>query len=47
VTTTATLAHDGERLVRVGELELCCDAFGDPGDPAMLLVMGLGFKLVH
>ncbi len=47
MTSTATLAHDGERLVRVGELELCCDAFGDPGDPAMLLVMGLGFQLVH
>jgi pimeloyl-ACP methyl ester carboxylesterase len=28
-------------------VELCHDAFGDPRDPTLLLVMGLGFQLVH
>jgi pimeloyl-ACP methyl ester carboxylesterase len=39
--------HDPPRLTPVGELELCWDAFGDPADPPMLLVMGLGMQLVH
>ena len=39
--------HDQPRLLRVGDLELCTDAFGDPGDPPLLLVMGLGAQLVH
>jgi pimeloyl-ACP methyl ester carboxylesterase len=39
--------HDPERLVPVGELELCFDAFGDPRSPTVLLIMGLGFQLVH
>ncbi len=39
--------YDEPRLAAVGEIELCHDAFGDPGCPAMLLVMGLGFQLVH
>lgn len=36
----------GERFARVGELELCYERFGDPADPAVLLVMGLGTQMV-
>jgi pimeloyl-ACP methyl ester carboxylesterase len=39
--------YEEPRLVPVGDVELCSDAFGDPGDPTLLLVMGLGFQLVH
>lgn len=39
--------YDQPRPARVGEVELCHDAFGDPEHPAMLLVMGMGFQLVH
>ena len=38
---------DPPRLAGVGEVELCFDAFGEPGSPTMLLVMGMGFQLVH
>ncbi len=30
----------------VGDLELCYETFGDPADPAMLLVMGLGTQML-
>ena len=35
------------RIAGVGEVELCFDAFGEPESPTMLLIMGLGFQLVH
>jgi pimeloyl-ACP methyl ester carboxylesterase len=35
-----------ERFARVGDLELCYETFGDPADPAMLLVMGLGTQMI-
>ena len=35
-----------EQFARVGELDLCYEAFGDPGAPPMLLVMGLGGQMV-
>jgi pimeloyl-ACP methyl ester carboxylesterase len=28
-------------------IEICYDTFGDPGDPTVLLVMGLGCQLIH
>jgi pimeloyl-ACP methyl ester carboxylesterase len=41
-------SDDGERMVDVGRgIELCCETFGDPGDPPLLLVMGLGMQMVH
>jgi pimeloyl-ACP methyl ester carboxylesterase len=39
--------HGPLRTVAVGDLELCHDTFGDPSRPAMLLIMGMGFQLVH
>jgi pimeloyl-ACP methyl ester carboxylesterase len=35
-----------ERLCRVGDLDLCYEEFGDAGDPAMVLIMGLGTQMV-
>jgi pimeloyl-ACP methyl ester carboxylesterase len=36
-----------ERIAQVGDLEIAYDTFGDPADPALLLVMGLGMQLIH
>src|SRR6476646_6890012 len=35
-----------EAIARVGELDICYETFGDPGDPALLLIMGLGTQMV-
>lgn len=35
-----------EQITRVGDVELCHQSFGDPADPALLLVMGLGFQMI-
>jgi pimeloyl-ACP methyl ester carboxylesterase len=35
-----------EQFARVGELDICFETFGDAGDPAMLLIMGLGTQMV-
>ena len=36
-----------ERIARVGEVEIAYDSFGDPADPVLLLIMGLGMQLIH
>jgi pimeloyl-ACP methyl ester carboxylesterase len=35
-----------EELCTVGDVELCYERFGDPRDPALLLVMGLGTQML-
>jgi pimeloyl-ACP methyl ester carboxylesterase len=35
-----------EQLASVGAVELCYEEFGDPADPALLLVMGLGTQML-
>jgi pimeloyl-ACP methyl ester carboxylesterase len=35
-----------EQIAQVGELEICYETFGDPQDPALLLVMGLGTQMI-
>jgi pimeloyl-ACP methyl ester carboxylesterase len=35
-----------EESCTVGEVELCYERFGDPADPALLLVMGLGTQML-
>ncbi len=35
-----------ESFARVGDITLCYETFGDPADPAMLLVMGLGTQML-
>jgi pimeloyl-ACP methyl ester carboxylesterase len=36
-----------EQFATVGALKLCYSATGEPQRPALLLIMGLGFQLVH
>ncbi len=36
-----------EERARVGDVELVYETIGDPSDPALLLVMGLGMQLIH
>src|SRR6476661_5715812 len=35
-----------EQFATVGDVELCYETFGEPGRPAMLLVMGLGTQMI-
>jgi len=35
-----------EQFCRIGEVELCYETFGEPGDPALLLIMGLGTQML-
>jgi pimeloyl-ACP methyl ester carboxylesterase len=35
-----------EHMATVGELEICYETFGNPDDPALLLVMGLGTQMI-
>jgi pimeloyl-ACP methyl ester carboxylesterase len=44
---TSPESDDRTRFAPVGDVDLCYDTFGNPEDPLMLLVMGLGFQLVH
>ena len=44
---TSPDSDDRTRLAPVGDVDLCYETFGSPDDPAMLLVMGMGFQLVH
>jgi pimeloyl-ACP methyl ester carboxylesterase len=36
-----------EQRAQVGEIELVYETIGDPSDPPLLLVMGLGMQLIH
>ena len=35
-----------ERLIEANGVELCTEPFGDPGDPPILLVMGIGASML-
>lgn len=35
-----------ERMIEVSGVELCAEAFGDPADPPILLVMGIGASML-
>src|SRR5580765_5069768 len=35
-----------EELCQVGDVRLCYETFGTPGDPALLLVMGLATQMI-
>ena len=37
---TRPTAHPHSRTIHHGSVEICTEAFGDPGDPAALLIMG-------
>lgn len=38
--------HHAERMIAANGIEICADAFGDAGDPAVLLVMGAGASML-
>jgi pimeloyl-ACP methyl ester carboxylesterase len=35
-----------ERMIRAGGVELCTEPFGDPADPPILLIMGIGASML-
>ena len=35
-----------ERMVEVNGVELCTEPFGDPADPPVLLIMGIGASML-
>jgi alpha-beta hydrolase superfamily lysophospholipase len=39
-------AMPDEQFAAVGDVTLCYETFGDPADPAALLVMGLGTQML-
>jgi pimeloyl-ACP methyl ester carboxylesterase len=42
-----SLSEDAERFCQVGRgVTLCYETFGDPSDPPMLLIMGLGTQMI-
>lgn len=44
--TTPTTGAAATRKARVGDLDLAYETFGNPSDPAMILVMGLGTQMI-
>ena len=36
----------GERFAKVGELDICFEAFGRPSNPPLLLIAGLGAQMI-
>src|SRR5262249_28105148 len=36
----------GERMIEANGVELCTESFGDPADPPILLVMGIGASML-
>ncbi len=41
------VVQSAEQFARVGEVELAYETIGDPADPAVLLIMGLGAQLIY
>ena len=35
-----------QRMIEANGVELCAEAFGDPGDPPILLIMGIGASML-
>jgi pimeloyl-ACP methyl ester carboxylesterase len=35
-----------ERMIETGGVELCTESFGDPADPPILLIMGMGASMI-
>ena len=35
-----------ERMIEANGVELCTEAFGDPADPPILLIMGIGASML-
>lgn len=46
MSTINTVQYREERAVTANQIEIVYDSFGDPSDPAMLLLMGLGQQMI-
>jgi pimeloyl-ACP methyl ester carboxylesterase len=42
-----TVARSGEQFAHAGEIEVAFETFGDPDDPPVLMIMGLGSQMIH
>jgi len=43
---TDTIQHTEEKIMNLGDVEIAYDTFGEPSNPAMLLIMGLGEQMI-
>lgn len=43
----ADIPYSGEKTVKVGDIEINYDTFGDPSSQPMLLIMGLGAQMIR
>jgi pimeloyl-ACP methyl ester carboxylesterase len=41
-----TTTHTVPRMIASNGISLCCDTFGDPSHPALVLIMGLGAQMI-
>jgi pimeloyl-ACP methyl ester carboxylesterase len=41
------ITQSDETIVKINGVELCYDTFGNPSDPAILLIMGLGAQMIR
>jgi pimeloyl-ACP methyl ester carboxylesterase len=41
------IPYSGEKMAKVGDVELAYDTFGNPSSPPMLLIMGLGAQMIR
>jgi pimeloyl-ACP methyl ester carboxylesterase len=41
------IPYSGEKIAKVGKLEIAYDTFGNPSSPPMLLIMGLGAQMIR
>ncbi|MFT5677291.1 MAG: pimeloyl-ACP methyl ester carboxylesterase [Paraglaciecola sp.] len=44
---TNIIEHHAAQRVSANGLQITYDSFGDPADPAMILIMGLGTQMIH
>lgn len=40
------VAHSEEKTVKANNIKITYDTFGDPSNPALLLIMGLGSQMI-
>ena len=41
------IPYSGEKIAKVGKMEIAYDTFGNPSSPPMLLIMGLGAQMIR
>jgi pimeloyl-ACP methyl ester carboxylesterase len=44
--SASTSTGSGELFAAIGDLELCYETFGEPSDPALVLIMGLAMQMI-